>query len=195
MLSQEVHESQKFALMEAVVKSIAKYGIENTSARTIGALSNVKEVYIYRYFEDKDDLLDKTFSFADERFLKYFLDNFPQTELENGELKHCLRVFFDKIWDYIYSHPDWLLFYARYYYSHSFQKYSYENHTKRCEVLLEKATLLCTDKESAKFALQSIRNIILGQAADITAHDLDSTRFADDTFAILCVILQCGEET
>ena len=59
MLSPKEHEQKTAALMDGAVRSVALYGLENASTKTISACCGINEAYIYRYFESKEDLLAK----------------------------------------------------------------------------------------------------------------------------------------
>lgn len=61
MLSPKEHEQKTAALMDGAVRSVALYGLENASTKTISACCGLNEAYIYRYFESKEDLQAKTF--------------------------------------------------------------------------------------------------------------------------------------
>lgn len=193
MLSQEVHDQQKAALMEATVKSVEENGLENTTARIIGSLSGVKEVYIYRYFENKDDLLVKTFAYADECFLQHILENFPVMEYESIDYEQRCRALFKKCWDYVMEHSDWLIFYVRYYYSSLFQKYSYDEHRKRYEVLIEKMRPACHPTADVTTVLQYILDTLFGQAKKQIMHPQNVEQVTEDTFWLLFSVLKCGK--
>jgi len=55
MLSTKEHEQKTAALMDGAVRSVALYGLENASTKTISACCGINEAYIYRYFESKEE--------------------------------------------------------------------------------------------------------------------------------------------
>ena len=77
MRSQAIHEQRRAALIEGAVRAVAERGLENTSTNLISRISGLNEAYIYRYFENKEDLLAKAFAESDDRFLSVILDSFP----------------------------------------------------------------------------------------------------------------------
>lgn len=101
MLSPDTHEKQKQSLMEAAVKAAAQGGLAGVTARKIGELSGTNEVYIYRYFKNKDDLVARTFEYADEHFLEYILDNFCIMDRTDLDFRERCRKLFDCVWNYI----------------------------------------------------------------------------------------------
>lgn len=193
MLSPEVHQRQKQALMDATVKSVVKNGMRDTSARTIGALSGVKEVYIYRYFENIDDLIGKTFDMADEGFLSVILEGFPVMSYETLSYDTRCREFFGKCWKYIMDHPDWLLFYVNYYYSAMFQRQSYENHIKRYDILVEKIRPVCYPGVNVSTVLHHILNTLLHQARNQIMHPQDPEQAETDAFYLVLAVVKGGK--
>ena len=193
MLPQKVHEAQKLALMEAVVKATVSDGVENLTTKAIGDLSGVKEVYIYRYFENKEDLVAKTFEAADERFLEFILGEFSIMSFEAADYDMRCRMLFEKCWRYILSYPDWLIFYVRYYYSRSFQKYSYEEHIKRYEILAEKVRPGCHPEADVMTVLHHLLDTLLRQAWKQIIRPRDINQATDDTFWLLFSAIKGGK--
>lgn len=193
MLPQKVHESQRAALMQAVVNSVVENGLENTTSRIIGSLSGVNEIYIYRYFKNKDDLIAKTFAYADNDFLKVILENFPVINYEGLDYEMRCRILFKKCWDYIFKHPDWLIFYVRYYYSSSFQKFAYEDHMKLYEIMTDKIKPACHPSADVKTVLHHLLDTLMGQAKKQIIHPQDPAQTEEDTFWLLFSILKCDK--
>lgn len=192
MLSQEVHQRQRQALIEGTVKSVVQYGMRDTSARTIGALSGVNEVYIYHYFENMDDLISKTFDMADDGFLSVILESFPVMSYETlGFDKRC-RELFHSCWQYIMDHKDWLLFYINYYYSAMFQRLSYEKHMKRYEIMLEKLKPACHPNAVVQTVLHHILDTLLNQARNQIMHPQDEAQAENDAFHLVLSVVKGG---
>lgn len=194
MLPQEVHDRQKVALMEATVKVAVSGGVENLTTKSIAELSGVKEIYIYRYFENKEDMIAKTFSAVDEALLKNILDNFSVMGCKTIEYETRCRMLFKSCWDYILAHPDWLIFYVRYYYSRSFQKYSYKEHMKRYEVLIEKMRPVCHPNADVTTVLHHILDTLLGQARKQILSPDDTEQVTEDTFWLLYSVIKGGQQ-
>lgn len=194
MLPQEVHARQKQALMEATVQAVVEDGVENLTTKAIGALSGVQEVYIYRYFVNKEDLVAKTFAVADEAFLHVITENFPLMQQKDQPFEARCHRLFQQCWDYILEHPTWLIFYIRYYYSQSFQKYAYEAHMKRYEVLIEKMRPVCHPAAEVKTVLHHILDTLLGQARKQILHPQPLEQATEDVFWLLFSVIQGGKQ-
>lgn len=193
MLPQKVHEQQKFALMESTVKAVVTYGLENLTTKAVSKISGVKEVYIYRYFENKDDMVKKTFELADSCFLKHIISNFEIMDYKSIDYQMRCRLLFKKCWDYIIQHPNWLIFYVRYYYSSNFQKYSYDEHMKRYEILNEKMKPACHPDADVKTVLHHILDTLLVQAKKQIQHPQDKQQAENNAFYLLFSVIKCGK--
>lgn len=194
MLPQKVHEQQKEALMEAVIKAVATGGMENLTTKEIYNLCGIKEVYIYRYFENKDDMVAKTFAQSDERLLKLVLDNFPIMEYNGIEYEMRCRLLFTKMWEYMMANPERIMFYVRYYYSSAFTKYSYDDHMKRFDVLFEKMKPACHPDANVNTVLHHILDTLLGQAKKQILHPQDEKQAENDTFWLLFSVIKGGKQ-
>lgn len=193
MLSEETHEQQKKALMEGTIQAVVDDGIVNATARTIGAISGVNEVYIYRYFKNKNDLLAKTFDYIDTELLNIILDNFSVIDYESIDYIDRCRLLFDKCWYFVMKNPKWSLFYIRYYYSTAFQDYSSEDHMRRYEVLIEKMKPACHRDANVETVLHHVLDTLLGQARKQIVYPQDEAQAKDDTFWLIYSVLKCGK--
>lgn len=190
MLSEKVHERQKMALMQAVVRSAVDNGLENSTARVIGGISGVNEVYIYRYFLNKDDLFAKTFDYADEAVLGCITENLEIMHCESMNFKMRCRLVFRKCWDFILACPDWLIFYVRYYNSLSFWKNSFEAHIKRYEGLLVKIKAEACSDISPEALLNYITDTLLSQARNQIMCPKDAKAAEETAFTLLYSVLE-----
>lgn len=193
MLPQQVHEEQKAALMTATVQAVVKHGVEKVTTRSIAAQCRVKEIYIYRYFENKEDLLAKTFAYADECFLNTIFDHLPVMNYASIDYQLRCRALFTKCWEYLLAHPDWLIFYICYYYSSSFQKYAYHAHMERYEVLIERMRPACHPQADVKTVLHHLLDTLLGQARKQITHPQPPEAAEENTFWLLFSVLKCGK--
>lgn len=192
MLSQQAHEQKKAALMQATMRAVAENGMENTSTRAISQLCGINEVYIYRYFQNKEDMIARVFDYADERFLRYLLQEFPVMDYREMEYEMRCRLLFTRCWNYLLENPDRLLFYVRYYCSSSFKKYSYDTHRKRFAVLIEKMKPACRADVNAETVLHHLLDTLLDQARRQITDPQDAAQTAEDTFWLLFSVLNEG---
>ncbi len=193
MLPQKVHEQQKETLMEAVVKAVAAHGMENLTTKEIYNICGINEVYIYRYFENKDDMVAKVFARSDERFLKLVSDNLPIMKYNGIEYELRCRLLFTKVWEYMMANPERVMFYVGYYYSSTFTKYSYCEHMKRFDVLVERMRPACHPDANVKTVLHHILETLLAQAKNQIQHPQDEKQAENDTFYLLFSVIRGGK--
>lgn len=193
MLSPDTHDKQRLALMKATVQVAVDGGLTSITARKIGAISGVNEVYIYRYFSNKNDLISKTFEYIDESFLNFILENFYIMNSENENFKERCEKLFNLCWDFITEHSSWVIFYVRYYYSSVFQKFSYESHIRRYEVLIDKIRPVCRDDTDAATVLHHILDTLIGQARKQIMHPQEPQSARENAFGLVYSVLKCGK--
>lgn len=193
MLPQKVHEQQKETLMEAVVKAVAAHGMENLTTKEIYNICGINEVYIYRYFENKDDMVAKVFARSDERFLKLVSDNLPIMKYTGIEYELRCRLLFTKVWEYMMANPERVMFYVGYYYSSTFTKYSYCEHMKRFDVLVERMRPACHPEANVKTVLHHILDTLLAQAKNQIQHPQDEKQAENNTFYLLFSVIRGGK--
>lgn len=170
MLSAREHDIRRAGLMDGAIHAVAINGLENTATRDISIASGINEAYIYRYFENKEDLLAKTFAREDDLFLEKILNNFPVLHYESIEYEARCKVLFMRCWEYIIGRREQLTFYIRYYYSSSFLKYAYEEHMQKYEVLLENMKNAFPESVDSRAILNHILDTLLNTAMNQLNH-------------------------
>lgn len=160
----EVANRKRAGLMQAAIQAIAEDGLENTSVKDICRVSDINVAYVYRYFDNKEDLIAKTFAREDQAFLNGILNDFMVLRFGSIDYEMRCRLVFTKCWEYLMARPQELIFYVRYYYSYSFQRYSYADHVKRYAGLVEKMKPAFPESTNVPVLLHHILDTILAQA-------------------------------
>lgn len=193
MLSPKEHEQKTAALMDGAIRSVALYGLENASTKTISACCGINEAYIYRYFESKEDLLAKTFEREDRLFLDMILDNFPVLSYESLDYEVRCRLLFRRCWSYITGRPTELKFYMRYYHSLMYHTYPFVNHTKQFSVLVDKMrTAFPADEKGVELILRHNLDTLLNMAMMYVSDPdgIDSDEAADMNFRMIFSVVK-----
>lgn len=132
------HNKNRQKLMDGAIIAVSECGLEGLTTRSIEQYSGMKDSYIYRYFEDKEDLLKKAFLREDETFIRVIEHYFPIMYDERYEFKErCYRLW-QHCWKYLVSNPNTCKFYVRYYYSTYFKQQASEAHINLCSNLIDK---------------------------------------------------------
>ena len=151
----EKNEMQR-CLMASVIKVVAREGLDRATTKAIATDANMNEVYIYRTFADKYDLLRNTFFCLDLELLDSILDSLEAVGVGEGEafktagtdessafnesLKEQSRRIFQDIWEFMISDQDKCLCYVRLYYSHYCDSYVNRERRERYRKVIEKIT-------------------------------------------------------
>ena len=132
------HNKNRQKLIDGAIKAVAECGLEGLTTRSIEQYSGLKDSYIYRYFEDKEDLLKKAFLREDETFVRVIEHYFPIMYEEKYEFRERCYLLWQNCWKYLISNPDTCKFYVRYYYSTYFKQKASESHIIICSSLMDK---------------------------------------------------------
>lgn len=137
-MEQERVESMRRTFIESAVKVVARVGLDKTTTKLIAQEANYNEAYIYRCFENKEDLLAEALYVEDVNFAEFINDNLPVMR-EPGLTweERCFKLW-HACWDFIMEERDDCIFYLRYYYSANCQKYAYERHLEFYKRLIDK---------------------------------------------------------
>lgn len=127
-------------LVDRVITVIAEEGLDKTTTKAIVAGTGISEVYIYRNFKNKEDLLSKAFDKLDDELMERVMLHIPVMYTNTLAYEDRCNFFFTAIWKFILGNREKCVAYIRYYYSPYFQKYSAETHKKRYEPLVRKFT-------------------------------------------------------
>lgn len=87
-------------LIYGAIKTVASLGLENTTTNAICKMCGINVSYIYQSFSSKEDLIAKSFAFADEEFLSVILSNYTVLNYESLDYESRCRVLFTKCWDH-----------------------------------------------------------------------------------------------
>ena len=84
--------------MESAIHVVATEGIHKATTKAIANHSGVNEVYIYRLFEDKDDLFAQTFALIDSELIACILKYEPIMNMQGIEIEERCYIFFKSCW-------------------------------------------------------------------------------------------------
>lgn len=182
---------RKEKLIEATVQIIAEHGLENLRTAEICKIAGVNVAYLYDLFENKDDLIAQAFAASDERFLKTILDNFPVLHYQSIDYEMRCRVLFMRCWEHIINRRMYTVFYVRYYYSSSFQKYAHDEHMKRYAGLIERMKPAFPETADVKVIMHHILDSLLGMAMKQINDPQESDEAAAETnFGIIFSVVK-----
>ncbi|MBR3692535.1 MAG: TetR/AcrR family transcriptional regulator [Clostridia bacterium] len=124
------HYNVKSTLIERVITVIAAEGLDKTTTKSIVEGTGLNEAYIYRTFEDKEDLIAATFEFLDNELYTAVSAGIDIMYDESLSFEVRCRAYYDTVWQFLLGSKDRTLAYTRYFYSPYFQKHSAGKHTE-----------------------------------------------------------------
>lgn len=179
-------EETRRGLIEGAIKVIAKDGLDKASTKQIGMATNTNEVYIYRCFKDKDDMLAKVFDYLDEELL-YTTSKYMEVMYMNSlDFELRCRFYFSAVWEFLIRNSDKCLTYVRYFYSPYFTKYSAEIHKERFAPLVDKFKGAFKDEADVWMILNHILNVMLDFAVKVHNGQMSgSDKYSEHVFRVI----------
>lgn len=186
------HSKIRAKLMEGAIKAVSEYGLEGLTTRSIEQQCGLKDSYIYRYFEDKEDLLKKAFLKEDTTLISVIDHYFPI--MQNAELDFRERCFnlWKPCWEYLVARPDVCRFYVRYYYSTYFKQRASNEHLKLCEGLVEKMKTAFPTEVKAEMVLHHILETMLAYGMKVALGEMENTVETSQIAFSFCYSVVCA---
>ncbi|MBE6761880.1 MAG: TetR/AcrR family transcriptional regulator [Ruminococcaceae bacterium] len=149
------------SLIDGTIHVVAQNGLDKTTTKAISTITGINEVYIYRLFENKEELLVKSFDSLDERLLEKALLHTDIMSLNEMDYETRCRIYFFTMWRFLIGNRDEIFMYVRYYYSPYFIKYSVATHKNRFKPLVKKFEESFKDEADVWMILNHILNVML----------------------------------
>lgn len=103
-------------LMNSAIRVVSVQGIQNATTKALSTDSKLSEVYIYRHFKSKDDLLEQTF-YALDKELMFVMRNAVRHLDTTQSVQKGFRSIFHEFWKFALGDKDKCSFFIQYYYS------------------------------------------------------------------------------
>lgn len=157
MSPQEMRE----LLMARTISVIALEGMDKVTTKSIVGNTGINEVYIYRQFKGKEDLLAQTFVKLDNELATNMMRNLEIMYNTELDFETRARIFFTAVWKFLLGNKEKCIAFVRYYYSPYFLKYSFEAHKERYSKVVEKFEEAFIEEADVWMILTHILNVIL----------------------------------
>lgn len=156
-------------LIARVITVIANEGLDRATTKAIVKGTDINEVYIYRYFSNKEDLLAKTFAKLDEMFVEKVLLYIPVMYRMELDFEQRCRFFFTAFWEFLLDNREVCLAFRQYYCSPYFVRLSAQEHKERCQPIVQRFQEAFRVEANVWMILNHILNVILDFA--VMAHN------------------------
>lgn len=175
-------------LIDGTIYVIANEGLDKASTKQIGIATATNEAYIYRCFEDKEDMFAKAFDALDEELLAKTMQNVEIMYLSKMDFELRCRGYFSAVWAFFLSNRNKCLTYVRYFYSPYFVKYSVDGHKKRFAPLVKVFEPAFKDEADVWMILNHILNVMLDFAVKVHNGQMPSDDdYAEHVFRVIYV--------
>ena len=111
------HLNVRDRLIENAVRIIAENGFDKTTTKAIVSGTDINEAYIYKYFDDKENLFVSVFENLDKELFNTLMQSISVMYMSELDIKLRCRIFFDAIWKLMLDNKENCLAFVRYYYS------------------------------------------------------------------------------
>lgn len=176
----------RLALIDGTIHIIARDGLDKASTKQIALATSINEVYIYRCFKNKEDLLSKTFAALDEELAEKTMKYVAVMYMQGFDYETRCRIFFTSVWRFLLGNRDKCLTYVRYYYSQYFPIYSVDMHRQRFLPLMEKFKDAFRDEANIWMIQNHILNVMLDFAIKVHNNQMsESDDYTEHVFRVI----------
>ena len=131
-------DNKQQALLKGVVRAVARDGLENTTTRSIGEVAGVKDAYIYRYYNDKEELICRAFYDECKNFAELIIRHIELAKTAViSSYREGLYMVLSPAWEYLMDNPDMCKFCVYYYHSSSFRKFATIKYYQKVKDILD----------------------------------------------------------
>ena len=125
------HSNAKEILIDRAISVLGTAGIDKATTKAIVADTGISEVYIYRHFANKEDLLAQAFETLDDELVQKVMLHIHVMYIQSMEYQDRCRFFFTAVWEFLLQNQIKFAAFSRYYSSLYFSKYSADSHRER----------------------------------------------------------------
>ena len=173
-------------LIDGAIYVIANEGLDRASTKQIGIATSTNEAYIYRCFEDKDDMFVKTFDYLDEELFYICMKYIDVMYMKSLDYEMRCRFYFSAILEFLLGKHDKGLTYVQNFYSPYFSKYSATTHKEKFIPLVLKFKDAFKDEADVWMILNYILNVMLDFAVKVhNGQMLNSDNYAEHIFRVI----------
>lgn len=111
-------------LIKSAIRVVSVQGIQNATTKALSLDAKLSEVYIYRYFQSKDDLFKQTFGSLDRELMLVMKRSLLRVNCNNANMKEVFRTIFHDFWEFALGDRNKCSFFIQYYYSSYYSTHS-----------------------------------------------------------------------
>ena len=124
-------------LIKSAIRVVSIQGIQNATTKALSLDARLSEVYIYRYFQSKDDLFKQTFDSLDRELMLVMKRSLLRVNCNNANIREVFRAIFHDFWEFALGDRNKCSFFIQYYYSSYYSSHSDVERKKIYQPLLD----------------------------------------------------------
>ena len=180
------HANVKEVLIDRAIEVLGSAGMDKATTKAIVAGTGISEVYIYRHFANKEDLLSKAFDKLDNELAMKVAMHVHVMYIQSMEYQDRCRFFFTAVWEFLLQNKTKCAAFMRYYYSPYFDKYSADAHKARFEPLILKFQDAFREESNVWMLLNHILSTMMDFALKVYDGELpNNEETAEHVFRII----------
>jgi len=175
-----IRNEMRQSLKDNAIRLVVEEGFSNLTTKKVAQASELAEVYIYRYFESKTDLLEQCFIDAEEALGEKLAELFTRVPEINME-EHARETWYE-LWNYMMEHKDMIIFCTRFYNSSyftedmlEFKKQNFVEMMKKIRASHKGWTVENKDSDEKDMLIQYIVNVTTDYAVKVLQDELEHT--------------------
>ena len=167
-------ETMRQTIMASAVRAVALYGLDKTTTRLIAGQAGLNEMYLYRCFKNKEDILSQAFYEEDVRFVRHIHEVMPVMRLDGFSWRERCFLLWKSCWEFLLAKPEDCRFYIRYYYSANCKTYAYAAHLKMYKPLVDEIRFAFRPETNVDMLLHQIFDNMLSFAERVQTGEYEN---------------------
>lgn len=175
-----IRNEMRQSLKDNTIRLVAEDGLSNLTTKKVAQTSGLAEVYIYRYFESKTDLLEQCFQEVElkfgEKIKEIFIGN-PEKDIT----VHAKKMWYG-YWNYLIENRELVIFATRFYNSSFFTEEMLEFTRDNFKSLMKEIrssnkgwTIENKEVIEKDLIIQYILNVTSGYAVKVLQGEIDDS--------------------
>lgn len=179
-------EAIRQALIGGTIHVIAQNGLDGATTKKISQETGINEAYIYRHFEDKEDMFVHAFTQLDQELADTLSEHIALMYVSDLKVEERCWILFSAVWRFLLGNSNKCTCYMQYYYSPYFRKYSAEEHRRIYKQIEEDITPAFQEDVNVWQMLNYILDVMLASAVKVFAGDMaDNDKTAAQVFRLI----------
>lgn len=147
-------------LIKSAIRVVSIQGIQNATTKALSLDARLSEVYIYRYFQSKDDLFKQTFDSLDRELMLVMKRSLLRVNCNNANIREVFRAIFHDFWKFTLGDRNKCSFFIQYYYSSYYSTHSDVERKKIYQPLLDLISPAFLDGVDAWIELNHMYDVV-----------------------------------